>query len=89
MPVLNKSIKLPQTLAVNNTFSTTILRQELGVNRDEKSENYKTTLGVNYNLSTRLSMRLNMHLSYNNDRVEEGRDYFSIGSSVMVRGEFR
>ncbi len=89
IPILHKSIKLPQTLAVTNTFSTAILRQKLGVNRDEKSERYETTLRVNYKLSTRLSMNLNLHVSYNNDRVEEGRDYFSIGSSVMVRGEFR
>ena len=88
-PILNKVIALDHNFDLSNTFSTVIRREQFGVNRDEKSERFETSLRVNYNLSTHLRMNMNLGISYNNDHVEEGRDYFSIASSIMVRGEFR
>jgi hypothetical protein len=89
MPVLNKVINLDHNFDLTNTFSTVIRREQYGVNRDEKSERFETSLRFNYNLSTRLRMNTNLGVSYNKDHVEEGRDYFSVAGSVMVRGEFR
>jgi len=89
MPVLNKVINLDHNFDLTNTLSTVIRREQYGVNRDEKSERFETSLRFNYNLSTRLRMNMNLGVSYNKDHVEEGRDYFSVASSVMVRGEFR
>ena len=83
------SIKLKHDLDVTNTFSTAIRRESFGANREERSERYETTLRTNYNLSTRLTANLNLGLSYNNDRVEEGRDFFSLASSLTIRGEFQ
>ena len=34
-----------------------------------------------YNLSTKLTANLNLGVSYNQDHVEEGRDYLSIADS--------
>jgi hypothetical protein len=89
MPVLNKVINLDHDFDLTNTFSTVVRREQYGVNRDEKSERFETSLRFNYNLSTRLRMNTNLGISYNKDHVEEGRDYFSVAGSVMVRGEFR
>jgi hypothetical protein len=89
LPVLNKVINLDHNFDLTNTFSTVIRREQYGVNREEKSERFETSLRFNYNLSTRLRMNANLGVSYNKDHVEEGRDYFSVASSVMVRGEFR
>jgi hypothetical protein len=89
MPVLNKVINLDHNFDLTNTFSTVVRREQYGVNRDEKSERFETSLRFNYNLSTRLRMNTNLGISYNKDHVEEGRDYFSVAGSVMVRGEFR
>jgi len=89
LPIWNKEINLTHDFDITNTFSTVIRREKLGLNREEKSERYETSLRANYNLSARLRMDLNLGISYNNDRVEEGRNYLSVSSSVMVRGEFR
>ncbi|MFQ6039468.1 MAG: hypothetical protein ACE5PV_01325, partial [Candidatus Poribacteria bacterium] len=89
LPVLNIVMNLDHNFDLTNTFSTVIRREQYGVNREEKSERFETSLRFNYNLSTRLRMNANLGVSYNKDHVEEGRDYFSVASSVMVRGEFR
>ena len=88
IPILGR-IPLKHDLNLTNTFSTVIRRENFGANREERSERYETTLRTRYNLSTRLSANLNLGLSYNNDHVEEGRDFLSIASSVTVRGEFQ
>ena len=88
IPILGR-IPLKHDLNLTNTFSTVIRREKSGTNREERSERYETTLRARYNLSTRLSANLNLGLSYNNDHVEEGRDFLSVASSVTVRGEFQ
>ena len=88
MPFFGK-IKLKHDLKMSNTFSTVVRRERFGANQEEKSERYETTVRANYELSTRLSAQLNLGLSYNNDRVEEGKDFFSVASSLSVRGEFQ
>ena len=88
IPILGR-IPLKHDLELTNTLSTVIRRENFGANREERSERYETTLRTRYNLSTRLSANLNLGLSYNNDHVEEGRDFLSIASSVTVRGEFQ
>ena len=82
-------IKLEHDLRMTNTFSTVLRRERFGANQEKKSERYETTVRTDYNLSTRLRAELNLGLSYNNDRVEEGRDFFSVASSLTVRGEFQ
>ena len=62
-----------------------VRREKFGANREERSERYETTLQMRYNLSA----KLNLGVSYNQDHVEEGRDYLSLASSLTVRGEFR
>ncbi len=89
MPVFGKRLTLKHDLDLTNTFSTVIRREKFGANREERSERYETTLRTRYNLSTRLSANLNLGLSYNNDHVEEGRDFFSVASSMTVQGEFQ
>lgn len=84
-----RRFSLKHDLNVANTFSTVIRRERFGANREEKSERYETSLRTAYNLSTRLRANLNLGISYNNDRVEEGRDFLSIVSSFTVRGEFQ
>jgi hypothetical protein len=84
-----RRFSLKHDLNVANTFSTVIRRERFGANREEKSERYETSLRTAYNLSTRLTANLNLGISYNNDRVEEGRDFLSIVSSFTVRGEFQ
>ncbi len=88
IPILGR-IPLKHDLDLTNTLSTVIRRENYGKNREERSERYETTLRTRYNLSTRLTANLNLGLSYNNDHVEEGRDFLSIASSVTVRGEFQ
>ena len=82
-------VKLKHDLRMTNTLSTVVRRERFGANQEEKSERYETTVRADYNLSTRLRAELNLGLSYNNDRVEEGRDFFSVASSLTVRGEFQ
>ena len=84
-----RRFSLKHDLNVANTFSTVIRREQFGANREEKSERYETSLRTAYKLSTRLTANLNLGVSYNNDRVEEGRDFLSIVSSFTVRGEFQ
>ena len=88
MPFFGR-IKLKHDLRMSNTLSTVVRRERFGANQEEKSERYETTVRANYELSRRLSAQLNLGLSYNNDRVEEGRDFFSVASSLSVRGEFQ
>ena len=88
MPFFGR-IKLKHDLRMSNTLSTAVRRERFGANQEEKSERYETTVRANYELSRRLSAQLNLGLSYNNDRVEEGRDFFSVASSLSVRGEFQ
>ena len=87
LPFIGK-IPLQHDLDLNNTLSTVIRRERFGANREERSERYETSLRVGYRLSERLTADLNLGLSYNNDRVEEGRDFISVASALTVRGEF-
>ena len=89
IPFFGRRIALKHDLNLTNTFSTVIRREQFGANREERSERYETTLRTRYNLSTRLTANLNLGLSYNNDHIEEGRDFFSIASSFTMRGEFQ
>ena len=88
VPFRHRRVVLEHDLDLSNTFSTVMRREKFGANREEKSERYETTLRTRYNLSKRLTANINLGLSYNQDRVEEGRDYLSIASSFTVRGEF-
>ena len=88
MPFFGR-VKLKHDLRMTNTLSTVVRRERFGANQEEKSERYETTVRADYDLSRRLSAQLNLALSYNNDRVEEGRDFFSVASSLSVRGEFQ
>ncbi len=87
LPFIGK-IPLQHDLDLNNTLSTVIRRERFGANREERSERYETSLRIGYRLSERLTANLNLGLSYNNDRVEEGRDFISVASALTVRGEF-
>ena len=89
IPFRRKAIKLEHDLDLSNTFSTVVRREKFGANREERSERYETTLQMRYNLSAKLNANLNLGVSYNQDHVEEGRDYLSLASSLTVRGEFR
>jgi outer membrane protein assembly factor BamA len=89
LPLINRSISLDHNLDVSNTFSAMIRRESLGVNRDEKSEQYGTSLDVSYNLRERIRATMRLSIDYNHDRVEEGSDYISVSGSLMVRGEFK
>ncbi len=82
-------IPLKHDLDLTNTLSLAIRRETYGVNREERSERYQTTLRAGYKLSNHLTANLHLGLSYNHDRVEEGRDYLSIASALTVRGEFQ
>ena len=66
-----------------------VRREKFGANREEGSERYETTLQMRYKLGAKLNANLNLGVSYNQDPVEEGRDYLSLASSLTVRGEFR
>ncbi len=89
LPLLNRDISLNHDFNLRNTFATVITRRTLGLNREDKSERYETSLYADYNLSSRIRMNLHLSVVYNNDRVEEGRDYISILGALMARGEFR
>ena len=89
LPFIGKRIPLKHDLDLTNTFSTVLRRERFGANREERSERYETSLRLGYELSTRLTANLNLGLSYNDDHVEEGRDFISVASSVMIRGEFQ
>lgn len=82
-------IPLKHDLDLTNTFSLAIRRENYGINKEERSERYETTLRVGYKLSQHLTANLHLGLSYNHDRVEEGRDYLSTASALTVRGEFQ
>ena len=87
LPFIGK-IPLEHDLDLSNTLSTVIRRERFGANREERSERYETSLRVGYRLSERLTADMTLGLSYNNDRVEEGRDFISVASALTVRGEF-
>ena len=89
IPLIRKTIALDHDLDVSNTFSAMVRRESLGVNREEKSEQYGTSLDVSYNLMRTLRSTLRLSVDYNHDRVEEGADYVSVSGSLMVRGEFK
>lgn len=82
-------IPLKHDLDLTNTLSLAIRRENYGANKQEKSERYETTLRAGYKLSNHLTANLHLGLSYNHDRVEEGRDFLSIASALTVRGEFQ
>ena len=81
-------IPLKHDLDLTNTFSLAIRRENYGANKEERSERYETTLRVGYKLSDHLTANLHLGLSYNHDRVEEGRDYLAVASALTVRGQF-
>ena len=87
LPFVGK-VPLEHDLDLSNTLSTVIRRERFGANREERSERYETSLRIGYRLSERLTADMNLGLSYNNDRVEEGRDFISVASALTVRGEF-
>jgi len=89
LPLIGRKIRLDHDLDMSNTFSAMVRRDKLGVNRDEKSEQYGTSLDVSYNLRKTIRATLRLAVDYNHDRVEEGADYISISSALMIRGEFR
>lgn len=89
LPLIKKKIKLDHDLDMSNTFSIMIRREKLGVNRDEKSEQYGTSLDVSYNLRERIRATLRFSIDYNHDRIQEDADYLSVSGSLMLRGEFK
>lgn len=88
LPIFGR-IPLKHDLDLTNTFSLAIRRENYGANKEERSERYETTLRVGYKLSDHLTANLHLGLSYNHDRVEEGRDFLSVASALTVRGEFQ
>ena len=82
-------LPLKHDLELTNTLSWAIRREAFGANREERSERYETTLRVGYKISTHFTANLHLGVSYNNDRVEEGRDFLSIASALTVRGELQ
>ena len=88
LPIFGR-IPLRHDLDLTNTLSLAIQRENYGANKEERSERYETTLRVGYKLSNHLTANLHLGVSYNNDRVEEGRDFISIASALTVRGEFQ
>jgi len=89
IPFIGKSISMNQNLDVNNTISSMIRREKLGVNRDEKSEQYGTSLDMSYNLRETIRATMRLSVDYNHDRVQKDADYVSVTGSLMVRGEIR
>jgi hypothetical protein len=89
IPLIGKSISMNQNLDMSNTISSMIRREKLGVNRDEKSEQYGTSLDVSYNLRETIRATMRLSVDYNHDRVQKDADYVSITGSLMVRGEIR
>ena len=88
LPIFGR-IPLRHDLDLTNTLSLAIRRENYGANKEERSERYETTLRVGYKLSNHLTANLHLGVSYNNDRVEEGRDFISVASALTVRGEFQ
>ena len=82
-------IPLKHDLELTNTLSWAIRREHFGANREERSERYETTLRVGYKISTHITANFHLGMSYNHDRVEEGRDFLSIASALTVRGEIQ
>ena len=82
-------VPLKHDLELTNTLSWAIRRENFGANREERSERYETTLRVGYKISTHITANLHLGVSYNHDRVEEGRDFLSIASALTVRGEIQ
>ncbi len=82
-------IPLKHDLELTNTLSWAIRREQFGANREERSERYETTLRVGYKISTHITANFHLGVSYNNDRVEEGRDFLSIASALTIRGEIQ
>ena len=89
VPLIRRKINLDHNLDMSNTFSSVIRREKLGVNRDEKSEQYGTSLDVSYNLRQGIRATLRVSVDYNHDRVEEGADYLTFSGSMMLRGEIK
>jgi len=89
LPFTDKRISMNQNLDMNNTLSAMIRREKLGVNRDEKSEQYGTSLDVSYDLRQRIRASIRLSVDYNHDRVQEGADYMAVSGALMLRGEFR
>ena len=89
LPIIGKRIRLDHDLDMNNTFSAMVRREQLGVNRDEKSERYGTSLDISYKLRETLRSTLRLSVDYHHDRMEEDADFISISGALMVRGEFR
>ena len=82
-------IPLKHDLELTNTLSWAIRREQYGANLEERSERYETTLRVGYKVSTHITANFHLGLSYNHDRVEEGRDFLSIATALTVRGEIQ
>ena len=82
-------LPLKHDLELTNTLSWAIRREHFGANREERSERYETTLRIGYKISTHITANFHLGLSYNHDRVEEGRDFLSIASALTVRGEIQ
>ena len=82
-------IPLKHDLDLTNTLSWAIRREQYGANLEERSERYETTLRVGYKISTHITANFHLGLSYNHDRVEEGRDFLSIATALTVRGEIQ
>ncbi len=88
LPFLGR-IPLKHDLELTNTLSWAIRREHFAANREERSERYETTLRVGYKISTHITANFHLGVSYNHDRVEEGRDFLSIASALTVRGEIQ
>ena len=82
-------IPLEHDLELTNTLSWAIRREQYGANLEERSERYETTLRVGYKVSTHITANFHLGLSYNHDRVEEGRDFLSVATALTVRGEIQ
>ena len=82
-------IPLKHDLDLTNTLSWAIRREQYGANLEERSERYETTLRVGYKISTHITANFHLGLSYNHDRVEEGRDFLSVATALTVRGEIQ
>ncbi|MEK7395629.1 MAG: hypothetical protein AAB116_01715, partial [Candidatus Poribacteria bacterium] len=89
IPFTGKSIKMDHNFDMSNTISAMVRREKLGVNRDEKSEQYGTSLDMSYDLRERIRASIRFSVDYNHDRVQADSDYITLSGSVMIRGEFR
>ena len=89
LPFTRRVINVNHDLNMSNTFSAMVRREELGINRDEKSERYGTSLDISYKLRETVRSTLRLSVDYQHDRVEEGADYIAISGALMVRGEFK